>query len=155
MTKLSLEQQTLLTLAASDTTLASDDNKSTAASLIKRGLLISVPRADGPSQLLITDKGRAAIGAPADVVIKPASEAPKKESSPRVPKASGKIPALLVLLRRPEGAGLAEMMEATGWQAHSVRGAISGAIAKKLGLKVTSEKTAEGRIYRVADEVQS
>ncbi len=154
MTKLSPEQQTLLTLAACDTAVASDDNKSMAAALIKRGLLISVPRADGPSQLLITDKGRAAIGAPADVVIRPASEV-GSESSPRAPKATGKIPALLVLLRRPEGAGLAEMMEATGWQAHSVRGAMSGAIAKKLGLKVTSEKTAEGRIYRVADEVQS
>ncbi len=154
MTKLSPEQQTLLTLAACDTAVASDDNKSMAAALIKRGLLISVPRADGPSQLLITDKGRAAIGAPADVVTKPTSEAPI-ESSPRAPRATGKIPALLVLLRRPEGAGLAEMMEATGWQAHSVRGAMSGAIAKKLGLKVTSEKTAEGRIYRVADEVQS
>lgn len=154
MTKLSPDQQTLLTLAACDRAVTSDEYKTTAAALIKRGLLISVPRADGPSQLLITDKGRAAIGAPADVVIKSASEVPK-ESSPRAPKASGKIPALLVLLRRPEGAGLAEMMEATGWQAHSVRGAISGAIAKKLGLKVTSEKTAEGRIYRVADEVQS
>jgi hypothetical protein len=42
------------------------------------------------------------------------------------------------------------MTEATGWQAHSVRGALSGIIAKKLGLKVVSEKLPErGRVYRI------
>ena len=45
------------------------------------------------------------------------------------------------------------MMAATGWQAHSVRGAISGAIKKKLGLDVRSEKTEGGRVYRIAAEV--
>ena len=42
-------------------------------------------------------------------------------------------------------------MEATGWQAHSVRGAISGAIKKKLGLNVMSEKTGTVRLYRIAN----
>ena len=41
-------------------------------------------------------------------------------------------------------------MSATGWQAHSVRGAISGAIKKRLGLKVTSEKSDGVRTYRIA-----
>jgi hypothetical protein len=42
------------------------------------------------------------------------------------------------------------MTEATGWQAHSVRGALSGIIGKKLGLKVESEKLADrGRVYRL------
>ena len=44
------------------------------------------------------------------------------------------------------------MMEATGWQAHSVRGAMSGSVKKALGLTITSEKTQTGRIYRIVDE---
>jgi hypothetical protein len=57
---------------------------------------------------------------------------------------------VLELLRRPEGATLADIMSATGWQAHSVRGFISGALGKKMGLTVESLKTAEGaRAYRI------
>ncbi|CAN5369699.1 hypothetical protein BH10PSE4_BH10PSE4_16460 [soil metagenome] len=64
----------------------------------------------------------------------------------------GKLGQIVALLRRPLGASLAEMMEATGWQAHSIRGAISGALKKKLGLLVSSAK-AEGseRRYRIED----
>ena len=58
---------------------------------------------------------------------------------------------VLALLRRPEGATLAEIMKATSWQAHSVRGFISGSLGKKMGLKVESFKTPEGeRAYRVS-----
>lgn len=71
------------------------------------------------------------------------------------PKRTGKVPTLVALLKRPEGATIAAMMEATGWQAHSVRGAMSGAIGKSLGLKVTSEKTEAGRVYRIAGEAQA
>jgi hypothetical protein len=63
-----------------------------------------------------------------------------------------KIAALLALLRRPEGARIDEMMTATGWRQHSVRGALAGAIKKKLGLTVASEKTEAGRVYRIAAE---
>ena len=59
--------------------------------------------------------------------------------------------AILALLRRPDGATLKDLMAATGWQAHSVRGFISGAIVKKMGLKVESEKRSDGeRTYRIA-----
>jgi hypothetical protein len=44
------------------------------------------------------------------------------------------------------------MMQATGWQAHSVRGALSGALKKKLALAVISTKTEAGRVYRIVDE---
>jgi phage/conjugal plasmid C-4 type zinc finger TraR family protein len=44
------------------------------------------------------------------------------------------------MLRRPEGATIAQIVEATGWQPHTVRGAFAGALKKKLGLEVTSEK---------------
>lgn len=58
---------------------------------------------------------------------------------------------LIAMLRRPAGATIAEIVEATGWQSHTVRGALAGALKKKLGLDVTSEKEGErGRVYRIA-----
>ncbi len=60
---------------------------------------------------------------------------------------------VLELLRRPEGATLQEIMSATGWMAHSVRGFISGALGKKMGLAVESAKSASGgRVYRIVEE---
>jgi hypothetical protein len=48
------------------------------------------------------------------------------------------------MLKRPGGATLKEIMKATGWQPHSVRGFLSGTIGKKMGLKVESTKTESG-----------
>ena len=57
---------------------------------------------------------------------------------------------MIDLLRRPEGAGIEEITAATGWQSHTVRGAMSGTLKKKLGLEVTSEKVeGRGRVYRL------
>jgi hypothetical protein len=57
---------------------------------------------------------------------------------------------LITLLRRPGGATLADLVKATGWQRHTVRGVISGALKKKLGLAVASEKAeGEDRVYRL------
>jgi hypothetical protein len=78
----------------------------------------------------------------------PAPSIPEASSSPK-----GKLGALIALLRRPDGAQIGELMEATGWQAHSVRGAIAGAIKKKLGLVVTSDNTEAGRVYRIVEAV--
>jgi hypothetical protein len=59
---------------------------------------------------------------------------------------------ILDLIRQPEGATLAAIMEATGWQAHSVRGFISGTLGKKMGLKVESAKRDDGqRVYTLAN----
>ena len=58
---------------------------------------------------------------------------------------------LIEMLRRPDGATIDEIVAAFGWQPHTVRGAIAGALKKKLGLDVTSEKVEErGRVYRIA-----
>ncbi len=54
---------------------------------------------------------------------------------------------LLDLLSRPEGATLGQIMDATGWQKHSVRGFISGFIKKKRGLTIVSEKREGVRFY--------
>lgn len=57
------------------------------------------------------------------------------------------------MLRAPEGATVEEITAVTGWQGHSIRGAISGVMKKKLGLNITSEKV-EGRgcVYRLAPQ---
>jgi len=57
---------------------------------------------------------------------------------------------LIDLLKRKKGATIAEAVDALGWQPHSVRGAISGTLKKKLHLAVTSEKVeGSGRVYRI------
>lgn len=65
---------------------------------------------------------------------------------------AGKLGILVGLLSRPEGALVAEMMEASGWQAHSVRGAIAGALKKKHKLAIVSEAADRGRVYRLISE---
>ena len=61
--------------------------------------------------------------------------------------------ALIALLRRPEGATIAQLSSALGWQAHTVRGALAGALKKKLGLTLVSEKVkGEERVYRIPSE---
>jgi hypothetical protein len=61
----------------------------------------------------------------------------------------GKLGKVVALLKRPKGATIADLIKATDWQAHSVRGAISGTIKKKLKLAVVSEKTGSVRTYRI------
>lgn len=79
----------------------------------------------------------------------PAKKAPKgaKEKGTRD---GSKAAQVLDLLKRAEGVTLAELMKATGWQAHSVRGFLSGTVGKKLGLAVTSAKAENGaRTYSI------
>ena len=127
----------------------------TIKSLIKRGLIAerrakakdTIWREEGDARLtlVITDTGLAAIG------VDPA-EAPADTGADAKPnRKRSKQEVLIDLLRCTDGASIDELRSALGWQAHSVRGAISGAIKKKLGFVVTSEKTAErGRVYRIS-----
>jgi hypothetical protein len=74
---------------------------------------------------------------------------PADASAPK-PTAS-KLDRLLALLRQPGGATIADLVAATGWQAHSVRGAMAGALRKK-GHAIQSEKPADGpRRYRTLE----
>ena len=56
---------------------------------------------------------------------------------------------ILQLLRRQQGATIAELIAATEWQQHSVRGFMSGTVKKKYGLRLTSEIVEGTRHYRV------
>lgn len=92
---------------------------------------------------------------PAKQVRAARSKAAKSASAaaPAKTRPETKQAILIARLQRKEGATIAELVQATGWQTHSVRGAISGALKKKLGLAVTSEKLeGRGRIYRIAAE---
>jgi hypothetical protein len=113
--------------------------------------------------LVATEAGLAAIGiepeeantAPASATDapteEPAPDAPNKpEGAPktRTPREGTKQATLIAMLRAPEGATLDEIVAATGWLPHTARGAMSGALKKKLGLEVTSEKVeGRGRVY--------
>jgi hypothetical protein len=81
----------------------------------------------------------------------PVKKAPKtaktKLGAAREGSKSAKV---LDLLKRPAGATLKDLMKATGWQAHSVRGFLSGAVGKKMGLTVASAKGEDGeRTYSI------
>ena len=72
------------------------------------------------------------------------------------PRAGSKLAVLIALLQRPEGATIPDIMAAMDWQAHSIRGAISGALKKKYGLTTVSEPTEDrGRIYRIGEAAPS
>jgi hypothetical protein len=117
--------------------------------------------------LVATDAGLAAIGIePEDANPAPAgaTDAPTEEPAPdtptepkaapktRTPREGTKQATLIAMLRAPEGATLDEIVAATGWLPHTARGAMSGALKKKLGLTITSEKVeGRGRVYAIRD----
>jgi hypothetical protein len=75
----------------------------------------------------------------------------RPRQSPRRKSAAGetKHTKIIALLNAPSGATIAAMMNATGWQEHSVRGFLAGVVRKKLKLELVSEVGEAGRIYRI------
>ena len=63
--------------------------------------------------------------------------------------AASKLDAIVSALRKPKGGTLPQLIALTGWQAHSVRGAMSGALKKKRGLTITSTKSGADRTYKI------
>ena len=126
---------------------------------------IGVEPATVPCALRGTNSaGEPAAGAPTGADAAPAKPA-RKGVAParrRRPRARTGAPArkhrdgtkqarLIAMLRRKQGATIAQIVDAIGWQPHTVRGAFAGALKKKLGLTVTSEKVeGEERVYRLA-----
>jgi len=159
MTHLHTNQMELLRLAAGaedGATVTPDDGKMVRA-LIKRGLLIALPQAEAPNRLIITEAGLAAVApktAPGPAVEAEPEGAVETETEREAPVAlavtpKGKLGILVTLLCGADGATVAAMAAATGWQNHSVRGALSGALKKKLGYVIASEQTEAGRAYRI------
>jgi len=79
-----------------------------------------------------------------------------KQPAKKVPLAPlSKSQTIQAFLARPQGATISELSEATGWQAHSVRGYLSGTLKKKLGLTLDSSTGEGGRRYRLTEAVNS
>ncbi len=103
---------------------------------------------------VLTDAGYAVIGqqrpAPKDDAL-PMDATDDLQLLEGIPVRPGtKLAALVMALRRPQGATSLQLMLATGWQPHTVRGAISGMLRKKLGLNVVLAQNESGeRVYRV------
>ena len=93
----------------------------------------------------------APVEAPAKRRGQPRKVAPKGADGAPAPKTrqGTKQEQLIAMLRRKQGATIAQIVEATGWQPHTVRGAFAGALKKKLGLTVVSEKVEGTRVYRL------
>ena len=114
------------------------------ASLLKKGILeFSGPAREGD----FTKDGQKLALANTETL-----EPPKKVTvtSERKTRDGTKQALVIEMLRRPEGATLAEIVETTSWASHTTRGFLAGAIKKKLGLTIESTKDdARGRIYRL------
>lgn len=104
--------------------------------------------------LVITDAGFTAVGIEPDDTKKPAPKTAAAEepaaSKERKPREGTKQALVIEMLRRPGGATLAEIVEATHWASHTCRGFLAGAVKKKLGLAIASCKDqSRGRVYKI------
>ncbi|MFN4140266.1 DUF3489 domain-containing protein [Aestuariivirga sp.] len=103
--------------------------------------------------LLITEAGLTAIGIEAEPLKSKARKSDLKPATAERNIREGTKQALVIgMLRRPEGATIAEIAEATAWASHSIRGFFAGALKKKLGLAIDSEKDeTRGRVYKASN----
>lgn len=74
-------------------------------------------------------------------------QAAKKRKTPKSP--GSKLDQIVTALRARKGASIAQLVTLTGWQSHSVRGAMSGVLKKQRGLTITSTKSGSERVYTI------
>jgi hypothetical protein len=137
-------------------------------SLLKRGLIEEIAATDhntvwrhdeerGPITLRATPLAYVTLGITDDPEVQQDRPAEAEGEVTPAPKAarrrSGtKQEAVIAMLRTEDGATIEEIMATTNWAGHTTRGFLSGALKKKLGLTITSEKvTDRGRVYHIAD----
>ena len=126
-------------------------------SLLKRGLIEEIPAADpdtvwrhdeaGSLTLRATPLAFSALGFGIAAAAAPAVQ---PDQTLPIQQKGTKQAQMIAMLKVPEGATIEEIVTATGWLCHTVRGVMSGALKKKLGLTITSEKVADrGRVYHL------
>ena len=110
--------------------------------LVAKGLAINVGPA-GTQTLVISDDSCRALGLEIKLIA-------ATETKPLKSRGGTKQAQLVAMLGAPEGASTDEIVAAFGWQPHTVRGAMAGALKKKLGLQIGSEVIeGRGRVYRI------
>ncbi len=130
------------TFTAQDLPIKGGAAKKVLDSLLNRELIKPINRNGRWFDYALTPAGRQAIG-----VEEAAEAAPKAKSKTRP---GSKLDQVIKLLSRKEGATIPQMMEQTGWQQHTVRGTLAGALKKRLGLTIESEKSdGQDRVYRI------
>ncbi|QOK93437.1 DUF3489 domain-containing protein [Ralstonia pseudosolanacearum] len=127
-----------------------DNIKGGARKKVLEGLLKRDLIAAAGDDWLVAAEGYGALGLDAPQPEEAAAEPDAPRKAPRT-RENSKQAQVIAMLRHPEGTTISEICKATGWQAHTVRGMFAGALKKKLGLTITSEKTSDGeRVYRIA-----
>lgn len=155
-TKLSATQQSLIKVAAGcddrairwPVNLRGGARTKIITALVEAGLA-----KNQSGTLVVTEAGMHAVGIepkPVPAAKPKRARRAKGEGAPRKTRTDSKQARLIAMLKREKGATIDEIVKAFAWQAHTVRGVIAGALKKKLGLKVTSEKDeSRGRVYKI------
>ena len=122
---------------ATNKKVSTNTNKSTSKSIKPTVKKITPSKVVKPNPKPVIEESKTPVTPPSSTPISSPLKTPNKQSQ------------LIALLKDPKGADIKMLMQATGWQAHSVRGVISGILKKKLGMNIVSSKVNGTRRYRI------